>query len=70
MLTFYQSESNYLKLECTTSSSTATVGQVKDMGVLEVRLYCPSVNRWGGKKVRTRCKVLFHKNIIYLRSIL
>tara|TARA_B100000575_G_scaffold278860_1_gene266606 strand:- start:2905 stop:3951 length:1047 start_codon:yes stop_codon:yes gene_type:complete len=43
-------KSNYLKLECTTSSSTATVGQVKDMGVLEVRLYCPSVNRWGGKK--------------------
>ena len=43
-------KSNYLKLECTTSSSTATVGQVKDMGVLEVRLYCPSVNKWGGKK--------------------
>ena len=43
-------KSTYLKLECTTSSSTATVGQVKDMGVLEVRLYCPSVNKWGGKK--------------------
>tara|TARA_B100000902_G_scaffold313972_1_gene304592 strand:- start:3103 stop:4137 length:1035 start_codon:yes stop_codon:yes gene_type:complete len=42
--------SSYLKLECTTSSSTATVGQVKDMGVLEVRLYCPSVNKWGGNK--------------------
>lgn len=41
-------KSSYLKLECTNSSSTATVGQVKDMGVLEVRLYCPSVNKWSG----------------------
>lgn len=43
-------KSNYLKLECTTSSSTATIGQTQNMGVNEVRLYCPSVNKWDGNK--------------------
>jgi hypothetical protein len=40
----------YLKLECTTSSSKATIGQTQNMGVEEVRLYCPSVNKWDGEK--------------------
>ena len=43
-------KTNYLKLECTTNSSKATIGQVKNMGVTEIRLYSPSVNKWGGKQ--------------------
>jgi hypothetical protein len=43
-------KNDYLKLECWTSSSKATIGQTQDMGLSEARLYCPSVNKWSGEK--------------------